>query len=450
MDSVAKCDGVRSGLGRRWTDHVGENDDDSTRAPARWQMTALRGVGRGVVFLLLAVAGYLVLHRLGIWYPDPLRDYEITALAAAVAIGVGKRLPLPLLLAVAVVVGWPWWQFFSYEVRVAPLAIAAYFAAAGGLRLRVAVPVIAVSATISQFVDLPQILNDPTDTPMFLSESQPSARVLLIAVVIAAALVGRSSWVQERNARMLTDRNDALERLAVSDRARIAAEERTAVAREVHDVVAHHVVAIVVRAQAAARVADSQPDQPRLAVEWIAGSGREALTAIRDVVRVLRGAETIGEPVEDGMSLTTALTELIDRIRSVGIAVQAEISVPSGLGAGQEFAVLRVCQEALTNVLIHSAARRVSVRIAASGPDAILTVEDDGSVSPEVSHGSHGDDLGSGGAGIRGMRERAEAAGGRLSAAPTGLGWKVELVVPCSGVIQPALADVLAAPRRTP
>lgn len=419
------------------------------RALTREQKAALHGVLRAVAFLLLAVVGYIVLHRAGVWYPDPLRDYAITALATAVAIGVGRKLPLPLLVAVAAVVGWPWWRFTTGEVRVEPLAIAAFFAAAGGLRLRIAVPLIAAAAIISQFPYLWLLQSDPSVLPRYLSETQPSGHILVIVLVVTAAFVGRSLWNQERNAKMLADRNDALERLAESDRARIAAEERTAIAREVHDVVAHHVVAIVIRAQGAARVADTQPDQPRLAVEWIAGSGREALTAIRDVVRVLRGADAAAEADEHRTSVAAALHELVDRIRTVGITVEADISVPSGLGAVQEFALLRVCQEALTNVLVHSAARMVNVRVAAAGPDTLLTVEDNGSGEHNPAHGGHREGLGSGGSGIRGMRERAEAAGGRLSVGPHGEGWKVELVVPRTDVMTPALIHASAMSRRT-
>ena len=100
------------------------------------------------------------------------------------------------------------------------------------------------------------------------------------------------------------------------------------------------------------------------------------------------------------------------------------MEVPAGLDALQQFAVLRVGQEALTNVLIHSGATAATVRLGRVGADVVLTVEDNGSAASTPSG------LGSGGAGLRGMRERADAVGGHLVAGSTGRGWRVELVVP--------------------
>src|SRR5918995_455945 len=71
----------------------------------------------------------------------------------------------------------------------------------------------------------------------------------------------------------------------------VVAEERTRIARELHDVVAHHVSAIVIRAQAAERLAPGRPEVAVEAVRWIADAGKEALTGMRHAVQVLREAD---------------------------------------------------------------------------------------------------------------------------------------------------------------
>jgi len=83
----------------------------------------------------------------------------------------------------------------------------------------------------------------------------------------------------------------------------------------------------------------------------------------------------------------------------------------------------RIVQEALTNVLRHASAQAVSV-VARSDDDRLtIVVADDGTGAGEPGSGS--------GAGIRGMRERAEALGGTLHAGPAADGgWRVEAALP--------------------
>jgi signal transduction histidine kinase len=88
--------------------------------------------------------------------------------------------------------------------------------------------------------------------------------------------------------------------------------------------------------------------------------------------------------------------------------------------------VYRTAQEALTNVLRHSAASRVEVRLSYEADGTRLVVQDFGPGAPvTVGAVSPG-----GGYGLTGMRERAELLGGRLSAGPTADGFRVELWLP--------------------
>jgi len=83
-------------------------------------------------------------------------------------------------------------------------------------------------------------------------------------------------------------------------------------------------------------------------------------------------------------------------------------------------AVVRVAQEALTNVLVHSDASRARVELSGRPGRLSLRVADDG---PARGKG--------GGNGVVHMRERAAACGGTLAAGPVaGGGWLVALEVP--------------------
>jgi signal transduction histidine kinase len=69
-------------------------------------------------------------------------------------------------------------------------------------------------------------------------------------------------------------------------------DERLALARELHDVVAHHVAAIVVRTQAARLAAARNPQQLDEFLTEIESAGGQALTAMRQVVDLLRAGIT--------------------------------------------------------------------------------------------------------------------------------------------------------------
>jgi signal transduction histidine kinase len=160
-------------------------------------------------------------------------------------------------------------------------------------------------------------------------------------------------------------------------------------------------------------------------------TGSAALADLRHLVAVLRDPDAVRTDagltaIEPG-ALPAALATAVDRAEGTGLVVDADISDAVGsLDAVRGLAVLRLTQEALTNVAKHA------------GPDAraALTVSVvDGAVHWQVS-----DDGGPGGApaerppggghGITGMRERVSVLGGTLDAGPSGPGWAVRTVLP--------------------
>ena len=411
-----------------------ETDERPVPEPAAPRSRRLvAGLVRGgltLVGLLLAVQ---VARGLG-WYPSNLGDYLLVIVVTALAVAIGRAAPLPVLLGIAILVAFPGWGFSQPLLRMLPLLLAAFLSTSAGLRLAIVVPVTVLSAALGlmPFVWDPSTWGDDgwsssrTLLDAFLL-NDPSTRTLAFVIVIAGVLLGRASWRQQLAAIKLRERNEELERLRELDRARIVAEERTTIARDIHDVVAHHVAAMVIRSQAAVRVADQDPDELRETVAWVATSGQEALTAMRDVVRVLRGSAV--QDAASALDLRGSIAAAVERVRDAGLEVTADLRPLPPLSVLQELALLRVCQEALTNVLLHSAAVVAAVDLGPEADEVVLRVVDQ--VDPAPARPPRTEPvLRGGGSGLPGMRERAAAVGAVLRAGPVSGGWLVELRVP--------------------
>ena len=90
---------------------------------------------------------------------------------------------------------------------------------------------------------------------------------------------------------------------------------------------------------------------------------------------------------------------------------------PRPLPGEAETHLLRVGQEALTNVLKHARAANVLVELHYSGREARLHIEDDGQGFVTGNEGAPVE-----GVGLTGMRERAEKIGGQLTLRPSPVG----------------------------
>jgi signal transduction histidine kinase len=293
-------------------------------------------------------------------------------------------------------------------------------------------------------VDLTDSIGDPVDRIV----SGVFGLILEVGVPVLLGLVIRTNRELGRQA---LERAAAEQRRHESENRAARADERSAIARELHDVVAHHVASMVLRVGVARHVLPDLDPRVGEVFDDVHGTGTAALADLRQLVAVLRNPDGVrGDAALTAIepsALPAALGAAVDRARQAGVTVEADIDPGVGsLDAVRGLAVLRLTQEALTNVAKHagpSALARLSVSV------------DDGAVHWEVSDNGRGRVPAAvppgGGHGITGMRERVEVLDGRLEAGPTGTGWRVRTVLPAP-VPAPASAPTAssASPAVTP
>ena len=199
-------------------------------------------------------------------------------------------------------------------------------------------------------------------------------------------------------------------------------EIRRMLARELHDRVAQTLTSMLIELE------NFKLDQNgnHTVVKEVIGlqeSTREVLNNLRRVLYDLRGSEESNERFVDAVrALLVAFQEKTHMKAILSVAP----SWPARLGTTAALQLLRIIEEALTNVRLHSGGSLVEV---------VLGPAIDGSVVVEVRDNGRGgeSDVASKtpGLGMLGMRERAVILGGRLEVqAAAGGGTSVRAVFP--------------------
>jgi two-component system, NarL family, sensor histidine kinase UhpB len=218
--------------------------------------------------------------------------------------------------------------------------------------------------------------------------------------------------------------NEMLERLeeeraASTMRALQAQEdERERIARELHDEVGQSLTAVLLSLKQALLTA---PAEVAAELELARETTRTSLEEVRRISQRLRPG------VLADLGLLNSLSSLASELTA-----RADARVQRGFTPGlpqlsmeAELVVYRVAQEALTNVARHADAREVELGLTRRGDRIVLRVADDGTGQGAFQEG----------AGIQGMRERAQMAGGELHVRHReGDGTVVELELPVTGV----------------
>jgi signal transduction histidine kinase len=211
----------------------------------------------------------------------------------------------------------------------------------------------------------------------------------------------------------------------VAQRAHTAVvEERLRLAQELHDIVAHSMSVISVQAAMGSAAFDDQPSQTRRALDNIERTSRETLAELRGLLGVLRRDDD-GRRVELVPAPTLSdVHQLAANLETAGVATEVVTEGPLALPLGADAFAYRIVQEALTNVLKHAHATKVSVEIHDDAGQLTLRIRDDG-------RGRDGGPTEPDGHGIIGMRERVAAFGGTLRAgSAAGGGFEVCATIP--------------------
>ncbi|HEU4425078.1 MAG TPA: histidine kinase [Pilimelia sp.] len=244
---------------------------------------------------------------------------------------------------------------------------------------------------------------------------------LVVALVVAEAARVRAQHLGEI-ARYRAEQA----RLRDEQERRRASEERLRIARELHDVLGHHLSLINVQAGVGLHLMDGRPEQARDALTAIKAASAEALREVRAVLGVLRPEEEAAprEPAP-------GLDRLSELAADAGLPVSVRVrGIARPLPAEVDRAAYRIVREALTNVRRHAGSgATAAVTIGYDRGGVTVRVDDDGKPPPPDDGGT-----GSvGGVGIAGMRARAVALGGRLSAGPGPEGgFRVEAYLPAA------------------
>jgi signal transduction histidine kinase len=202
--------------------------------------------------------------------------------------------------------------------------------------------------------------------------------------------------------------------------------ERTRIARELHDTLLQSFQGLLMRFQAVSN--ELEEGEPKQELDETIDQAAQAITEARDSVQGLRSS------VMESNDLAAAIGSLGKELAAAAsrppeFTVQGE-GLRRSLHPILRDEVYRVAEEALRNAFQHSDARRIEVEIRYDERQFRLRVRDDGKgMDPNLLVG----DGRAGHFGLRGMRERAERAGGTLTVwSELKSGTEVELSIPAA------------------
>ena len=205
-------------------------------------------------------------------------------------------------------------------------------------------------------------------------------------------------------------------RLAQEENAALAAvAERERIARDLHDVLGHTLSVIVLKAELASRVVDHDPQRAATEIADVERIARNALSEVREAIGGYRARGLVAEIETARRTLDAAgVTLLLD-----------SDSAATNLTAAEETALALALREAVTNIVRHARATTCRLRFVSNAGQRRLVVEDNGQHA-QIREGN----------GLRGMRERLEAIGGRVSLERDhGTRLLIDLPLPTEGIV---------------
>ncbi|AFY66340.1 PAS domain S-box protein [Geitlerinema sp. PCC 7407] len=259
----------------------------------------------------------------------------------------------------------------------------------------------------------------------FLSYIQQSVRTQqVLTVEYSDWIAGREIWFSARIAPIQHEQVIWLARDITPQKQAEATsilEERNRMAREIHDTLAQAFTGILAQVGAANQVLTDDVEATQAHLDLIKELARTGLTEARRSVAALRP-----QLLEEG-SLQSALHRLVAQTRSAAMDTTLYYEIEGAvysLPTEVENNLLRIVQEALTNVIKHANADEIRVELIYEHDQFCLRVKDNGQGFGVGSIPS------SEGFGLLGMSERAERIGAQLTIrSQPGRGTEIVVVV---------------------
>ncbi|MET4539444.1 signal transduction histidine kinase [Arthrobacter bambusae] len=250
-------------------------------------------------------------------------------------------------------------------------------------------------------------------------------RIALYAFLVFASFtaLNLAGWAAAATVRQAAVNRQAKEqaesRLESTAGALVVEQERNRIARELHDVLAHSLAVITAQAEGIRYVHRTEPESVEEAAGIIASSARSALQETRRLV------QSFGSELEGPAPGAADLPALAERLHSSGMPVELHTLDLERLSPVEDLTVYRIVQESLTNAFKHgdrSAGATVTAHRDSTGLRLTIRSRLAGGGTEVPPSGT--------GRGLPGMRERATAAGGHLSAVTNGQLFEVEAILP--------------------
>jgi signal transduction histidine kinase len=260
--------------------------------------------------------------------------------------------------------------------------------------------------------------------------SYPHAEPDLLYLNWAVVVTALGLFIRERRERIAAaeQRAEAAEHSRQAEADRQVTAERIRIAHELHDVLAHHIAVVNAQAGVAQYLLRTDPHAADAALAGIAANSRAALDELRATLGLLRaeGDAAPGDPRAPAPT-TEHLDLLLESFTDAGLRLTVAVhGEPVPLSGPADLAFYRIVQEALTNATKHAPGSDVSLGIDWSATAVHVTVSNTRPAAALRGLGNQGT-----GHGLIGMRERAAAAEGTLSAGTTAAdGYRVTATLP--------------------
>jgi signal transduction histidine kinase len=197
--------------------------------------------------------------------------------------------------------------------------------------------------------------------------------------------------------------------------------ERRRIARDVHDFVGHGLAAMMLQVTSARHVLRRDPAAAEEALRSAEDVGRRSMQELRRTVGLLRSDDDAALAPLPSM---TDIPALVDDARAGGLPARLETRGElARISPSVGTALYRISQEALANAARHAPRARTVLGIEVANGQAHLVAETTGPTMPEPAADRRR-------YGVVGMRERATALGGELTAGPTPDGFRVSCLIP--------------------